>query len=206
MNLPCFGTDSSRSGKPESVTTIRNHVHHLLWALVIHLEHPEELVTILAGALKMLWSVDISDCPKYGDLDYVLKQARYRVENNLVDIMYAEPETYGENGFENPTALIEWLENNKPVYEPVLSHGDFSLPNIFIEDGNISGFIDVGRTGVGDKWNDIAICYRSLKHNFDGTYGGKVYPDFDPDILFDALGIEANWEKIKYFILLDELF
>ena len=36
MNLPCFGTDSSRSGKPESVTTIRNHVHHLLWALVIH--------------------------------------------------------------------------------------------------------------------------------------------------------------------------
>ena len=36
MNLPCFGTDSSRSGKPVSVTTNRNHVHHLLWALVIH--------------------------------------------------------------------------------------------------------------------------------------------------------------------------
>ena len=171
-----------------------------------YLEHPEELVTILAGALKMLWSVDISDCPKYGDLDDVLKQARYRVENNLVDIMNAEPETYGENGFENPTALIEWLENNKPVYEPVLSHGDFCLPNIFIKDGNISGFIDVGRTGVGDKWNDIAICYRSLKHNFDGTYGGKIYPDFDPDMLFVALGIEPNWEKINFFILLDELF
>ena len=154
----------------------------------------------------MLWSVDISGCPKYGNLDDVLKEARYRVENNLVDITDAEPETYGENGFENPTALIEWLENNKPVYEPVLSHGDFSLPNIFIEDGNISGFIDVGRTGVGDKWNDIAICYRSLKHNFDGTYGGKIYPDFDPDMLFVALGIEPNWEKINFFLLLDELF
>ena len=41
---------------------------------------------------------------------------------------------------------------------------------------------------------------------FDGTFGGKVYPDFNPDLLFDALGIEPNWEKIRYWILLDELF
>ncbi|MBQ8395417.1 MAG: hypothetical protein IJX54_00285, partial [Oscillospiraceae bacterium] len=61
-------------------------------------------------------------------------------------------------------------------------------------------------TGVGDKWRDIALCYRSLKHNFDGTYGGKVYTDFDADMLFDALGIEKNEEKFRYYILLDELF
>jgi Aminoglycoside phosphotransferase len=70
----------------------------------------------------------------------------------------------------------------------------------------LSGLIDVGDTGEGDKWKDIALCYRSLKHNFDGTYGGKVYPDFNPDKLFEALGIEPDWDKIKYFILLDELF
>lgn len=171
-----------------------------------YLEHPKELVPLLAEALKMLWSIDITDCPKYGSLDDELKEARYRVDNNLVDTSDAEPETYGENGFENPEALLKWLENNKPDYEPVLSHGDFCLPNIFMEAGHISGFIDVGDTGVGDKWKDIALCYRSLKHNFDGTYGGKVYPDFDPDVLFDVLGIEPDWEKIKYFILLDELF
>ena len=65
---------------------------------------------------------------------------------------------------------------------------------------------ELGSTGVGDKWNDIALCYLILKHNFDGTYGGKIYPDFDPDMLFVALGIEPNWEKINFFILLDELF
>ena len=59
---------------------------------------------------------------------------------------------------------------------------------------------------IGDKWKDIALCHRSLKHNFDGTFGGKVYPDFNPDSLFDALGIEPDWEKIRYWILLDELF
>lgn len=65
---------------------------------------------------------------------------------------------------------------------------------------------DLGDTGIADKWRDISLCYRSLKHNFDGTFGGKVYPDFDPDMLFDALGIEPNWEKLNYYILLDELF
>ncbi len=171
-----------------------------------YLEHPKELLSLLAKALKMLWSVDVSGCPIERDIDAQLKEARYRVENGLVDIDDAEPATYGKDGFENPKALLKWLEENKPAYEPVLSHGDFCLPNIFLKDGDISGFIDLGGAGIGDKWEDIALCYRSLKHNFDGTYGGKVYPDFDPDMLFDALEIEPDWEKIKFFILLDELF
>ena len=89
-------------------------------------------------------------------------------------------------------------------YEPVLSHGDFCLPNIFIDHGKIGGFIDLGDTGVGDKWQDIALCYRSLKYNAAGYYGGKVYPDVRPEMLFDALGITPDWEKIRYYILLDE--
>lgn len=170
------------------------------------LEHPQELLALLAKALKMLWSVDISDCPRNRDIDAELQEAKYRIENNLVDLDNVEPTTFGEGGFKNPQALLEWLEENRPDYEPVLSHGDFCLPNIFIEDGKISGFIDLGDTGIGDKWRDIALCYRSLQHNFDGSFGGKVYPDFNPDMLFDALGIEPNREKLRYYILLDELF
>lgn len=171
-----------------------------------YMEHPEELLPLLAQALKMLWATDISDYPKIRDFDTELRAARYRVENNLVDIDDAEPDTFGKNGFENPEALLKWLEENKPAYEPVLSHGDFCLPNVLLKDGKVSGFIDCGDMAIGDKWKDIALCYRSLKHNFDGTFGGKVYPDFNPDSLFDALGIEPNWEKIRYWILLDELF
>lgn len=171
-----------------------------------YLEHPKELLDILAKALKMLWSVDISDCPRIRDIDTELLEAGYRVENDLVDADNAEPDTFGKDGFESPGALLEWLNANKPELEPVLSHGDFCLPNIFIDNGNISGFIDLGDTGVGDKWRDIALCYRSLKHNFDGSYGGKVYPDFDPDMLFEALGIEPDMGKLRYYILLDELF
>lgn len=171
-----------------------------------YLEHPQVLLEALADGLKMLWDVDIKDCPRRRDLDAELQEARMRVENDLVDLDNVEPTTFGEGGFESPKHLLEWLENNKPTYEPTFSHGDYCLPNIFLDKGKITGFIDLGDAGVGDKWRDIALCYRSLKHNFDGTYGGKVYKDFNPDMLFEKLGIEPDWDKLKYYILLDELF
>lgn len=171
-----------------------------------YLEHSQELLKALASGLKMLWEVDITDCPVVRDVDAVLKDARERVEKDLVDVEDAEPTTFGKGGYESPQHLLEWLENHRPAFEPVLSHGDYCLPNVFLENGQIKGFIDLGRAGVGDKWNDIALCYRSLKHNFDGTYGGKVYEDFNPDLLFMELGIEPEWDKIKWYLLLDELF
>lgn len=171
-----------------------------------YLEQPNILLEALAEGLKSLWEVDIIGCPCMRDLNTILTEARKRVEQELVDIEDAESTTFGENGFKSPKELLEWLDNNRPEFEPVLSHGDYCLPNIFLEDGHIKGYIDLGKTGIGDKWNDIALCYRSLKHNFDGTYGGKVYANFNPDILFEKLEIEPNWEKINYYLLLDELF
>lgn len=171
-----------------------------------YLEHPQMLLEGLALGLRMLWNVDIKECPCTRNLDVLLEEARVRVQHNLVDVNEVEPNTFGEGGFESPRHLLEWLENNRPAFEPVLSHGDYCLPNIFLENGKVSGFIDLGRTGIGDKWNDIALCYRSLKHNFDGTYGGKVYKEFNPDLLFEVLGMKPDWKKINYYMLLDELF
>ena len=171
-----------------------------------YLEHPQILLKALAKGFKMLWEVEIEGCPCVRDLDTALEEARMRVENHQVDLDNVEETTFGEGGFESPKHLLEWLQNNRPIFEPVFTHGDYCLPNIFLENGKVAGFIDLGRAGIGDKWNDIALCYRSLKHNFDGTYGGKVYEDFNPDMLFEALGLEPDWEKIKYYLLLDELF
>jgi kanamycin kinase/aminoglycoside 3'-phosphotransferase-3 len=168
--------------------------------------HPAELLDFLSKALKTLWSVDVSDCPRIRDVDVLLSKAKYNVENNLADMDNVEPDTYGKDGFENPQALLNWLYDNKPGFEPVLSHGDFCLSNVLIENGKLSGFIDLGETGVGDKWRDIALLYRSLRHNSGGYYGGKVYPDINPDMLFDALGIAPDRNKLRFYTLLDELF
>lgn len=171
-----------------------------------YMNNPELLTELLAKAMRMLWEVDIADCPSKINLDKKLEMAEYAVENNFIDMDRVESDTFGENGFKNPRELLDWLIKNRPDEDLVLSHGDFCLPNIFFSKNAVSGFIDLTKTCAADRYQDIAICYRSLKHNFDGRYGGKAYKRFNPDILFEKLGIGPEWEKIRYYILLDELF
>lgn len=165
-------------------------------------DNPHELLTLLADGLNQLWSIDIKNCPCDNTLSYKLAAARFNVENGLVDIENTEPETFGKDGFSSPLELLEWLEENRPEEELTLTHGDYSLQNIFAEDNGISGFIDLGKAGVADKWQDIAICYRSLKH----VFGKHTNSQLNLDMLFEKLGIDKDEEKLKYYILLDELF
>lgn len=161
---------------------------------------------LLAGGLKSLWSVDISDCPCDWRLSRKLRQAEYYVENGLVDLENVEPGTFGEGGFRDPAHLLQWLYDHVPQEEPVLSHGDYCLPNLFGAGDEITGYIDLGRAGIADRWCDIALCYRSISHNYSGKYHGKEYPGYDDLLLFRELGLEPDWEKMRYYILLDELF
>lgn len=168
-------------------------------------EDPNRLVRVLAEAMKLLWAVDISGCPVDQSAQTKLARARKIVEAGAVDMDLVDPETFGENGFPSPAALLNWLEAHKPEPDPVLSHGDFCLPNIFVDDWKLAGFLDLGRSGVGDRWNDIAICWRSLRDNFGGHYGEAV-EGFDADVLFEALGVEKDEETLRYYLLMDELF
>ena len=78
---------------------------------------------------------------------------------------------------------------------------------IFADGNTVSGFIDLGKMGPADRWQDIAIAIRSLGHNFDGRYSdGKRIFDFKPQMLLNALDINFDEEKYRYYILLDELF
>ncbi len=170
------------------------------------LSQPELLVGALAEGLHTLWRADPTGCPRDRTLPRLLEEARWRVENGLVELDNVEPETFGPGGFRDPEALLAWLLENRPPSVPVLAHGDYCLPNIFLENGKFSGFVDTGDSGLGEQWRDIALCYRSLRDNMSGAYGGTAYPDFDPKVLFDALGIRPDWTQIRYHLLLDELF
>jgi kanamycin kinase/aminoglycoside 3'-phosphotransferase-3 len=56
----------------------------------------------------------------------------------------------------------------------------------------------MGRAGVADKWQDIALCIRSLWHNFHTR-------EYD-ELLLQKIGISNDAKKLEYYILLDELF
>lgn len=168
-------------------------------------EDPRRMVRVLADAMKQLWTVDVSDCPVDQSPRTKLDRARKLVEAGLVYMDLVDPQTFGPNGFDSPAQLLQWLEDHQPDCSPVLTHGDFCLPNVFLKDWKLSGFLDLGRSGAGDSWTDIAICWRSLRDNFGGHYGDAV-AGFHPDELFEALGIEKDEKRLRYYLLMDELF
>ncbi|SJN24748.1 phosphotransferase [Luteococcus japonicus] len=49
----------------------------------------------------------------------------------------------------------------------MVCHGDACNPNFLIgDDGEVSGFVDLGRTGVADRHADLAPAVLSLGWNF----------------------------------------
>lgn len=176
----------------------------------------------LAAGLNLFWKLDISNCPSKFNLEEKLRQAEENVKNNLVDVeCFQSFNAENTKNFKNPFELLQWLKSNKPKIkeeEKCFSHGDFCLPNIFFNKDlkntkklkffqkSTFGIIDVGRSGILDRWNDIAICYRSLKDNTSGIYGKPEYRNFKTEKFFEKLNIEPDWRKIEYYLLLDELF
>jgi kanamycin kinase/aminoglycoside 3'-phosphotransferase-3 len=170
------------------------------------MSQPRMLAERIAEALQLLWNADVTDCPYPDRTAALLDEASRRVEAGLCSMTEVEPETYGPDGFASPEALLRWLLDNRPDERPVLSHGDFCLPNVFADEGGVTGFIDVGRAGICDPYRDLAIVCRSLRANYEGKFARTGMPPFDYDALFAELGIRPDVERMRYYVLLDELF
>jgi kanamycin kinase len=48
----------------------------------------------------------------------------------------------------------------------VLIHGDYCMPNILVQDGRLSGLIDLGGAGLGDPQDDLAAGVWTLQYNY----------------------------------------
>ena len=154
-----------------------------------------KLVRLLAKGLRMIHSIDIKNCSFDERLSIKLKEAEYRVINGLVNEDDFDDIRHGRKAVD----LFQELFVSKPANEDlVFTHGDYCLPNIIIYNGDISGFIDWGRGGIADRYQDLALAARSLAYNFDA----KWIP-----LLFKEYGIDnIDYSKIEYYKLLDEFF
>lgn len=155
----------------------------------------KELIRSIARELKKLHSVDISECKIDKRLMYKLSKAQHRVNNDLVDMENIEEDNKGRSAMD----IFQELLIKKPSKEElVFTHGDYSLANIIIKDNKVSGLIDVGNGGLADRYVDIAIILRDLKDEKDYKELWRIF--------FEEYGINPDYEKINYYILLDELF
>lgn len=159
----------------------------------IHRSNFDQVVKLLAQGLRKIHSISIDDCPFEQTLNVKLTEAHKRVEQNLVDESDFDEVRKGMKA----DKLFQELIDNRPHEEDlVFTHGDYCLPNIIIHQGSVSGFIDVGRAGVADRYQDLALAVRSLEYNY-----GKGYQF----IFLKEYGlIDADDKKIYYYQLLDE--
>ena len=155
-----------------------------------------QIARLLAAGLRMIHGVDIADCPFDERIAAKLKNARYNVEHRLVDESDFDPEPLGTMTAQE---VLDQLERKRPA-EPdlVFNHGDYCLPNILLQNSEISGFIDLSRAGVADRYNDLAIASRSVRYNLG--------PEFE-DLFFEYYELDqVDEDKIAYYRMMDELF
>ncbi len=162
------------------------------------------LAELCAGALRTLWAADVTGCPTDRTIPQKLHEIEKGLRNGTITRDTALDPNFYESDFASPAALFDWLVKHCPAEEPVLSHGDLCLPNIFADEKGLTGFIDVGLAGVADRWVDIEKCLWSMWANTTGVFGGPQR-SFDRQLLFDALGMPPDEEKLRYYGLLDQL-
>jgi aminoglycoside 3'-phosphotransferase II len=73
---------------------------------------------------------------------------------------------------------------------------------LLVSDGaagfRVSGLVDCGNAGIADRYQDLALCARSVADNLG--------PEWVP-ALFARYGVEhVDEQKVAYYQLLDEFF
>lgn len=174
------------------MTALPGHTaYHLLRA------HPDlgpAIVDAVAAFLRGLHSIPASECPFNSSHDYRLARARVRIEAGLVeedDFDEARDGWTAEQVWEAMHRLLPFTR------DPVVTHGDFSLDNLLIQNGEVVGCIDVGRVGIADRYQDLAVLWNGLGE-FGDSLGNRMLTQY-------GIGT-ADRGKLDFHLMLDELF
>ena len=152
------------------------------------------VVDALALSMRRLHAIPLHACPFDNALGPRLAHARARIDAGEVDEDDFDQERLGQS------AEQVWadLEAMLPLeFDRVFTHGDFTLDNLLIEGGAVVGCIDVGRAGVADRYQDLALLWNCL-----GEFGLDLQAR-----LFAQYGIDRpDPRRMGFHLLLDELF
>lgn len=157
-------------------------------------ERREAAVAGMAGFVRTLHALPAEDCPFDASLSVRMAAARRNIDAGIVDCEDFDDARAGWSAEQVWERLVELAP---ATGTSVVTHGDFSLDNIFLDDaGGVVGIIDVGRAGLADPYQDLAILSSCL---------GEIDPAL-PGLLFDAYGTQADTVRIELHLCLDELF
>lgn len=153
------------------------------------------VIDAFAGFLRRLHALPVDECPFRADAGVRLAAARKLIDAGLVDVDDFDDD---HAGWSAERMWGEVISLRPDVGERVVTHGDFSLGNLLLDnDGRVTGVIDVGRLGVADPYQDIGVLWQNL-----GDFGSEAQQRF-----LTAYGIDAVDERrLTFHRCLDELF
>ena len=150
------------------------------------LAEPRRLAVLLGESLRALHEGDFSDCPIPDHTSSYLALAKENCEKGLFDPSYAE--TYGIKTAKEAREILSSGQGS--LRREVLLHGDFCLPNVILSDFSLSGYIDLGNGGVGDRHVDLFWGIWSLTYN--------LKTDAYREVFIDAYGRELlDFDRLK---------
>ena len=160
-----------------------------------YLSEPGRLVDLWAEILRGLHDLPTEGCPAPDYLDKYLAL----VEQNYTTGNYDKtqfPDSFGYASAEEAWSVFS--AGKSLLRADTLIHGDYCLPNVLLEDWHLSGFIDLGNSGVADRHIDL----------FWGawTLGFNLKTDAYRDRFFDAYGRDRVSEDTLRVIAAAEVF
>lgn len=166
------------------------------WALIEFLEgetlrtalynekSKEKRQEIIFNFGNLLWQIHSTPCPieLIGERPW-LDQMLYHAELNL--------KKHNVDGTEE---LLEKIKSIKPkVYNQTLIHGDFTIDNVLVSNGVITGVIDWGGGAYGDPRYDVSLAIRPKPNAFEN--------EIDKQIFFEGYGEKIIDENVyDYFV------
>lgn len=152
-------------------------------------EDKQRLVGQLAASLRGIHGLPCEGCPADRTPAALIGRGRERIEAGIVTGQMVRDE-----GFEGtPTEALDRLEASVPSLEgPVVTHGDYCLPNVMIDDDRVSGFVDLGYAGIGDPYRDFAAARYSINRNLGENW---IRPFFDAYGLTDLDENKLRWYR-----------
>jgi aminoglycoside phosphotransferase len=164
------------------------------------------VIDALADIALALHALPIGACPFDRSLAVTVPEALHAAASDVVDLKDLDDERSGWT----TEQLVDVLTQTRPTSaDLVVCHGDFCLPNVLLDTATheVTGLIDVGRAGIADRHQDLALMTRSIRHEMNGHFGDADADRFLHRYVAGVPSMTApDPDLLAFYRLLDEFF